>query len=113
MKKSILFFALAAFIVACGGTSSDKPAATTTSSPAADAPDGEKLYKTYCVTCHGLYGDMGASGAHDLTKSALSLEERITIISEGRPNTLMVGFSASLDEAKIKAIAEYTLKLKK
>ena len=112
MKNSAIFLAIAAFIVACGGASSDQTAAS--SSPAdPNAPDGEKLYKTYCVTCHGLYGDMQGNGAIDLTKSALPLEDRVKVISEGRPGTVMVGFKALLDEAKIKALAEYVEKLRK
>ncbi len=112
MKKSAIFFAIAAFIVACGGTSEDKTANNTVTA-SADAPDGEKLYKTYCVTCHGLYGDMQGNGAIDLTKSALTLDERVKVISEGRAGTVMVGFKTLLDEAKIKALAEHVEKLRK
>ncbi len=74
-------------------------------------PDGEKIYKVYCVTCHGSNGDMGASGAANLSVSALPLESRIKVISEGR-NT-MTGFKALLTPDKIKAVAKYTLELKK
>ena len=63
------------------------------------------------MTCHGLYGDMGASGAHDLTGSKLTLEERVQVISKGR-NT-MTPFESLLNEEKIKAVAEYTQTLKK
>ncbi len=112
MKKLAIFAAIAAFIVACGGAAGDKTASTSMA-PAADAPDGEKLYKTYCVTCHGLYGDMKGNGAIDLTKSELSLEDRIKVVTEGRTGTVMVGFKSLLDEAKIKALAEHTLTLKK
>lgn len=111
MKKTAIFLAIAAFIVACGGTSEDKTNTTVTAS--ADAPDGEKLYKTYCVTCHGLYGDMQGNGAIDLTKSVLTLDERVKVISEGRTGTVMVGFKTLLDEAKIKALAEHLEKLRK
>ncbi|NUO01952.1 MAG: c-type cytochrome [Saprospiraceae bacterium] len=113
MKKSIIFLAVAAFIVACGGTSEDKTSTSTAVTASADAPDGQKLYKTYCVTCHGLNGDMQGNGAIDLTKSALSLDERIKVISEGRTGTVMVGFKTLLDEAKVKALAEYVEKLRK
>ena len=75
------------------------------------APDGEKIYKINCVTCHGLYGDMGASGAHDLTASQLSLDERIAVITNGR--NAMMPFSSLLDEAEIRAVAEFTLTLAK
>ncbi len=115
MKKTILFGACIAFLWACGGTP-EKKAESTSSTTAADSevasegPDGEKIYKQYCVVCHGIAGDMGASGAFNLTTSELTVEERMTVIANGR-NT-MTAFSALLDEEKIKAVAEYTLKLK-
>jgi mono/diheme cytochrome c family protein len=115
MKKWILFAALAAFVIACGNSSEEKtPASSTASAEKKEAPkaiDGSKIYKQYCVTCHGLYGDMGASGAFDLTTSALTVEERVAVISNGR-NT-MTPFKDLLSPEKIQAVAEYTLTLKK
>jgi len=113
MKKTAIFLAIAAFIVACGGTPEDKTANNSSTPVSANAPDGEKLYKTNCVTCHGLYGDMKGNGAIDLTKSVLTLEERIKVISDGRPGTTMIGFKVMFDEAKVKALAEYIEKLRK
>jgi mono/diheme cytochrome c family protein len=114
MKITILsaFFALAIF--ACGGTepnndkSSKKPA---TAKKVAKKVDGKKIYKTYCVTCHGLYGDMGASGAKNLTESELSLDERVEMITNGKG--LMTPFKDLLSKEKIKAVAEYSMTLKK
>ncbi len=108
MKKGLFFAALMALAWACGGNSESGTPRKTAGTPKVD---GEKIYKTYCVTCHGVYGDMGASGAHDLTVSTLSLEERIEVITNGR-NT-MTPFKDLLSEEKIRAVAEYTLKLKK
>ena len=112
MKKWILFAALAAFVIACGNSSEEKTTASTTSAKKAEKKeeDGAKIYKQYCVTCHGLYGDMGASGAFNLTTSELSMEERVEVISNGR-NT-MTPFKDLLSPEKIKAVAEYTLTLK-
>lgn len=112
MKKVLVFLFVSATIIACGSGGDD---ASSTSSSAAGSQataevDGEKVYKQYCVTCHGLYGDMGASGAYNLTESQLSVEERMAVISNGR-NT-MTGFKALLSEEKIRAVAEYTLTLK-
>ncbi|MEM1119830.1 MAG: cytochrome c [Bacteroidota bacterium] len=72
--------------------------------------DGKKIYKRYCVTCHGVYGDMGANGAFNLTESKLTVAEKISVINNGR-NT-MTAFKGLLSDAKIKAVAEYTEKLK-
>lgn len=71
--------------------------------------DGKKVYKQYCVTCHGLYGDMGASGAYNLQTSELPVEERMNVIKNGRGN--MAGLGNLMSEAQIKAVAEYTLTL--
>lgn len=112
MKHTLVFLLIAAFIYACGG--SDTPAQTSTGQEvAAAAPqvDGKKIYKQYCVTCHGLYGDMGASGAFNLTTSELPLAERIVVINKGRG--AMTPFENLLDADEIAAVAEYTLELKK
>lgn len=115
MKQILVMVAISAFVLACGGNDK-KDAATTDKSatPAvADGPDGEKIYKQYCVTCHGLYGDMGASGAFNLTTSTLAEADRIKVISEGRAGTAMVGFKTILKEDQIAAVAKYTETLKK
>jgi len=106
MKKTLVFICLAAFAIACGSAEGKKQTAK-----ASSTADGTKIYKTYCVACHGLYGDMGVNGALDLTKSILTLEERITVIADGR--NAMTPFKNLLNEEKIKAVAAYTLKLKK
>lgn len=109
MKKILVFSALAALIIACGNGGDDE-ATVSTQTEATAKVDGEKIYKQYCVTCHGLYGDMGASGAYNLTESQLSVEERVAVITNGRKT--MTGFKALLSEEKIQAVAEYTLQLK-
>ena len=108
MKTLLTFFVLGLILIACGNTSDERSKAQQT---VTIKIDGEKLYKNYCITCHGLYGNMGASGAHDLTTSQLSLEERILVITKGR--NLMTPFEGLLSAEKIKAIAEYSIKLKK
>lgn len=115
MKKTLYFSLVASFIIGCGGASTNQTAGETmsaTSQEVAEVPkeDGEKIYKTYCVTCHGLYGNMGGSGAFDLTKSELSLDERIQVITKGR--NVMIAFESLMSEEKIKAVAAYTLTLK-
>ncbi|GJM36506.1 MAG: hypothetical protein DHS20C18_55070 [Saprospiraceae bacterium] len=114
MKQLFFFMLIAGLIWACGETSTEKTNGTentTAQTEVKEGPDGEKIYKQYCITCHGLYGDMGASGAFNLTTSALSLDERVLVITNGR--NVMTPFKDLLSEEKIKAVAEYTLKLKK
>ena len=107
MKRYAIIFSLALIVLAAQAFVTDPDSAVLSANP---KPDGEKIYKTYCVTCHGLYGDMGASGAANLTKSKLPLEERIKVVTNGR-NT-MTGFKSLLTHDQIKADAKYTLELK-
>ncbi|MEO0341526.1 MAG: cytochrome c [Bacteroidota bacterium] len=115
MKKFFILLAIACFIIACNSGVEEEPTASTTTpaptaAPEKPAEDGKKIYKQYCVACHGLYGDMGTNGAFNLTTSELSLEERINVITNGR-NT-MTPWKGILSEEKIKAVAEYTQELK-
>ena len=111
MKQLIIFCAIVTAIWACGGAESSSNAPASQPAAAAPAkPDGKKIYKQYCVTCHGLYGDMGASGAFNLTTSALTMEERIAVITKGRG--AMTPFENLLDADEIEAVAEYSLELK-
>ncbi len=111
MNKFLIFLTIALVIWACGGTDTPSESAGTAQVAAAEAgPDGQKIYKQYCVTCHGLYGDMGASGAYNLQESALALDERKVVILNGRG--AMTPFEGILDEDEIAAVAEYTFELK-
>jgi len=112
MKKILFFAFIAAFIIACGG--SESPSKKTSKKPkpvAAKEVDGAKVYKTYCVICHGSKGNMGSNGAFNLTTSELSVDERMLVIKKGRG--VMTPFEGVLKEDEIKAVAEYTLTLKK
>ena len=113
MKKAFIFIlATAIFFIACGGEKENtgnpdsKPVAVSVKKP-----DGAKVFKQYCVTCHGVYGDMGASGAFNLTTSTLTKKERIEVITNGR--NLMAAFGTLLSKEKIEAVAEYVETLRK
>ena len=54
---------------------------------------------------------MGSNGAFNLTTSELGLDERVAVITKGRG--VMTPFQGVLKEEEIKAVAEYTLTLKK
>lgn len=111
----LFFAAFTVLMMACGQSGNDKEANAGNQTASADAAaEGEKIYKQYCVTCHGLYGDMGASGAFNLKTSTLSPEERVGVITNGRINgpNVMTPFKDLLSEDQIKAVATYTLKLK-
>lgn len=74
-------------------------------------PDGAAVFRKNCTTCHGASGSLGLNGAKDLATSSLSLDERVSIITEGKK--LMTPFGNILSPEEIKAVAEYTVSLKK
>ncbi len=117
MKKLLvgtLLLGAFAFLIACGGESGGNPNFPSESSDETTAAadiDGKAIYTQNCVTCHGVYGDMGASGAFNLKESKLAVEERINVVTNGR-NT-MLAFNNVLSEDEIQAVAEYTMTLSK
>jgi mono/diheme cytochrome c family protein len=109
MRQFLLFLLIPIAVFACANGASESEALTGNTTPT--KPDGKKIYRTYCVTCHGVYGDMGSAGAYNLQESVLSVDERIAVITNGR-NT-MTAFKSLLSKKEIKAVAEYTLELAK
>jgi cytochrome c6 len=71
---------------------------------------GPKIYKTHCAICHGDDGRKGFADAKILPESALTLDERIQLITNGR-NTMMP-YSGVLSPDEIEAVARYTQSLK-
>lgn len=114
MKKIFFFLCICAFIIACGGEA-EKSTAGKVAKKAKKAKevvvDGVKIYKTYCVICHGTKGDMGSNGAFNLQTSELSVDERKLVIKNGRG--VMTAFKGILKPEEIEAVAEYTMTLKK
>lgn len=110
MRLCLLFFVISLLGYACGG-------ATTTSSTSATEPaaKGAKIYKQYCVACHGLDGKMQINGAKDLTASTLSLEERIAIVTNGKTSEagVMTPFKGMISEEGIEQVATYIETLRK
>ena len=66
---------------------------------------------TYCKSCHGKKGSLGLGGAAKLTKSTMSLEERIDVITNGKGK--MTPFGALLSEKELLAVAKFTETLAK
>ncbi len=107
---------MVAGLLACGdGGETDNPnfAKSATPATASVGPDGARIFKTRCVACHGSKGDMGANGAANLQQSNISLEERIATVTHGRLDKGMQAFKGILEPDEIKAVAEYTITLKK
>ena len=69
--------------------------------------DGEKIYQTYCKSCHGKKGSSGFAGAAKLTKSKMELDERIEVITNGKGK--MNPFGSILSKKEIKAVAKFSI----
>ncbi len=103
---SILLLVYYLFIASCG-QNAEPPASNSVAS--SSTPNGEAIYKKYCIACHGAIGDMGMSGAANLQQSQLPLEARIALIRDGR--NMMTPFKGILSEEEIEAVAHYTMQL--
>lgn len=78
------------------------------------------LYHNYCSVCHGDKGDGNSRGREGMdppprdftqpeAKNILVRDRIIYAITNGRPNTAMIGWSAQLSAAEIGALADYLL----
>ena len=108
-KKWITSAALAVIILGLSACAGNAP------SPAEDNSEGTvsgaNVYTKYCTSCHGSDGKLQLNGAFDLSVSALSLDERVAVIANGRK--LMTSYSGILSAAEIEAVAQYTMTLGK
>ena len=102
MKLILVCISLAVFIYACSNKSGKESAN--------QVELGPKIYKQYCVVCHGPDGKLGLNGAKDLTVSQYSEAERIVQVTEGKG--AMTPFKNVLTPEEIKAVVAYTLTLK-
>lgn len=119
MKYIIILF-IAVLSIACGEKkkpakqSKPKPAKvsqTVQNTPKKKALPGKKIYLKNCTLCHGKDGKLGLSGSKDLTKSEMTLDEQILIVTEGKGT--MMSYAKLLSADEIKSVAEYTQSLKK
>ena len=120
ISRSIAFgMIIGIVIMSCQGKKADtsnatSPAAESTpvAAPAVvDNAAGKKTFETYCILCHGADGKLGLNGSKDLTISERPIEERIAQVTNGKGT--MTPFKDILTEEEIKAVAQYTLSLKK
>lgn len=102
MYKLIISLSLFAIVIACAGKEPSKNAS---------APDGEAIYKKYCILCHGVDGKLGLNGSKDLSVSKVTEAERVVQITKGK-NT-MTPFEGILSTQEIKAVAAYSMTLTK
>jgi mono/diheme cytochrome c family protein len=73
--------------------------------------EGEVIYTSLCVVCHGPDGKLMLNGAKDLSVSKLSDEEIITMVKNGKG--LMTPFKDQLDEKQLQSVMLYVKSLRK
>jgi mono/diheme cytochrome c family protein len=96
MNFIIGMIGIAFFLISCGGSGKLKTDNT------------RDTFKQYCALCHGMDGTLQLNGAKDFSKSILTLDERINIITNGK-NT-MTPYKGILSPEQIQELAEYTMK---
>ncbi|OAV43946.1 cytochrome c [Lewinella sp. 4G2] len=114
MKQIFILFLLAFVIVACGG-GEDAPSEAPKTAKAEKKPEinTKKIWKVRCIACHGIDGTMGTNGAANLQESDKDMDYRINIITNGSENGIMTAFGEILSEEEIKAMAQFTMDLRK
>lgn len=71
---------------------------------------GQEMFETACKLCHGSDGTLGLNGAKDLTKSELTKEEKINVITNGR--NAMAAYKNVYSPEEIETLATYVESLK-
>ena len=107
MRREFLFIPSAlVLMVACGSSAPED-----VNAQAAPPRPGETIYKAQCTMCHGRGGDLGLSGAKDLTVSTLTKAEAIAMVTTGKGG--MMGYGTQLSKQEIAAVVEHVLTLRK
>lgn len=96
---------LSLFFYSCNSPEENSSVTTVSSLP------GNKLYEQNCMSCHGKNGDLGVSGATDLSQSQKTLEEKIAFIKSGSGDGIMMAYSnkngGPLSDEEIGKIASF------
>ena len=112
-NKVMAVVALLLIVAAYGLAEMGKKGKETTPSEftnVAHAELGKEIYNNKCITCHGVDGKLGLSGAKDLSTSILTHDEKIAIVKNGKNS--MMSFNGQLDEGQIEAVVEYVEQFK-
>ena len=118
MKKyTVVLLFLSSVFVACSDAgkteenTGDEETATEPVDPKMAAEMGKTVYTQHCQLCHGADGKMGASGAKDLSVSALSEQDAKNVVTYGRGG--MVSYKEILTKDQIKNVVAYIQTLRK
>lgn len=100
MRATTLWVAaLAVIVIACGSAAGEAPEVK-------EGSRGEQIYRMHCVLCHGKDGKLGFNGAKDLTSSALTKEQMMKQVSDGKGK--MMPYKNVLSPKEIEAVVDYT-----
>lgn len=110
MKRLLIFFICSLSLAACS-SDADKTASLPISKEDEAVLPGKMIFTKNCKLCHGSDGTLGLSGAANLKISALTLEEKIAVITNGRRG--MASWKSQLSPEEIRQVAEYVETLKK
>jgi cytochrome c6 len=101
----LVSFLVPLHFISCDSSSEETTVTTVSSMP------GDKLYEQNCISCHGKKGNLGVSGATDLTQSQKTLEEKIAFIKKGSGDGIMQAYGREngghLSDEEISKIASY------
>lgn len=110
MKRLLIFFVCGLALAACT-KGMDETATTSLSKEEEAVLPGKIIFTKNCKLCHGSDGTLGLSGAANLKISALTVDEKIQVITNGRRG--MASWKSQLTQEEIRQVAEYTETLKK
>lgn len=104
-KLVLILFGLSLSFISCDSSEDESSVTTVSSLP------GNKLYEQNCISCHGKKGNLGVSGATDLSQSQKTLEEKIAFIKTGSGDGIMQPYGESngghLSDEEVEKIAVY------
>lgn len=101
--RALRLFPIGLLLAACSGQNGSGGAS------AADTPGG-LVYREQCALCHGGDGGLGMNGAKDLSRSTLTRQEMVRIVTDGR--AMMPPFGGVLRPDQIEAAVDHVLSLK-
>ena len=107
MKKLLIFFVICSSVFL---TNCSKPEKSSSTPTKVAALPGEEIYTKYCKLCHGTKGDLGLSGAANLSISSLSVAEVNVVVTEGRK--AMQAWKGTLTPEQIQQVSDYVMTLR-
>ena len=72
---------------------------------------GAQLFSMHCTLCHGKDGTLGMNGAKDLTRSVLSKEEMLAIVTNGKG--VMMPYKNALTKDELEAVVAHVRGLRR